>query len=211
MDEFFQEVSEQIREHWVKFLTAAAFTIVGWILARMRAARDWKKREFFNRINFSLNSIVDGTLQIRTLCEKPCSEIFLNKVAVDRLIKSAQQTTETNPFVPVPQEDSWFYLNAVLNELSEQFAEGLLRRDAEMPCRAIRYVLCLTNESDGDLRTRKIRAMVIRRDLLTNLPKDQPKMERAHHSIRWRTLQQMQATLMKEPWRFIDVELVIGE
>ena len=130
-------------------------------------------------------------------------------MAVERLINLAQTTTKTSPLVPISRDDSWFYLNSVLNELSEQFAEGLIRREAGRPTEAVRLLICLTNECDGDVRTRKIRAMVIRRDLLLALPEEAPKFESPNHTIRWQTLQQMQKAYGAEPWRFIDVEIVI--
>ncbi|MEZ6059685.1 MAG: hypothetical protein R3C19_04920 [Planctomycetaceae bacterium] len=209
MDDFIRAVSEMIDEHWVKFVTAGAFTALGWLIARRRAARDWKKREFFDRINFSLNSIRDGTLRIRTLSEKSCSDVFLNKVATDQLIRLAQQTTAEDPIVPIPQQDCWYYLNAVLNELSEQFAIGLIQRDVGHPVLAAEYVICMTNECDGEVRTRKVRAMVIRRDLLTNLPAEFPEFESPNHRIRWKTLQQLQTAYKSTPWKFLTVELTV--
>jgi len=208
MQELIAALNDLITDHWAKFLTAGVFTAAGWALARYRANRDWKRREFLGRLNISLNVIDDGVLKIRTLSEKLCTEVFLNKVAVDRLTKAAQLTTKENPFVPMEREDTWFYLNAVLNEVSEQFAEGLIRRDAGHEVRVTDYVICLTNESDGDIRTRKIRAMVIRKDVLLKLPEETPKFESPNHAIRWRTLQQMQKALKAEPWRFITVEVV---
>jgi len=50
--------------------------------------------------------------------------------------------------------------------------------------------------------------MVIRKDLLLQLPEETPKFESPNHAIRWRTLQQMQKALKAEPWRFITVEVV---
>lgn len=208
MQGFLDAINDLITDHWTKFVTAAGFTLLGWLVARYRAQREWARREFFNRLNISLTSVIDGTLKIRTLSEKECTDIFLNKVAVDRLISIAQQTTKENPVIPISKEDSWFYLNSVLNELSEQFAEGLLKREAGRPVDAIRYLICLTNECDGDLRTRKVRAMVIRKELLLNLPETQPSLESPNHAIRWRTLQQMQKIYASEPWRFIEAELV---
>lgn len=202
-------LNDLVTDHWTKFVTAAAFTLLGWLVARYRAQREWAKREFFTRLNTSLTSIVDGTLRIRTLSEKECLEVFLNKVAVDRLISTAQQTTKENPLIPIPKDDSWFYLNSVLNEISEQFAEGLLRREAGKPVDSIRCLICLTNECDGDIRTRKIRAMVIRRELLLNLPENQPALESPNHAIRWRTLHQMQKAYLSDPWRFIEAEIVL--
>ena len=201
--------NDLITDHWVKFVTAAAFTAIGWLVARWRADREWKKREFFNRLNISLNSISDGTLRIRTISEKLCSDIFLNRVAVDRLISSAQQTEKDQPIIPVARADSWFYLNSVLNELSEQFAEGLLRREAGLPHKAVRYLICLTNECDGEIRTRKIRAMVIQKELLLALPDEQPKLESPNHSIRWKTLKHMQARYAQQPWQFLEAEVVV--
>ncbi len=209
MQQFFESLRSLINDHWVKFLSAAAFTLAGWIIGRWRAARSWKNREFFNRLNISLNTLSNGRLLIRTILEKTCEDVFLNKVAVERLIKAAQQTTKDNPFVPVMIEDRWFYLNAVLNELSETFAEGLFRREAGKPYDAIRYLICLTNECDGEVRTRKIRAMVIRKDSLVNLPKDQPTLESPSHSIRWKTLQQMQKAYAADPSSFIEAEIVV--
>ena len=55
-------------------------------------------------------------LLIRTLLEKSCEEIFLNKVAVETIVAAARKTTERNPLLPLPKEDYWYYLNAVLNE-----------------------------------------------------------------------------------------------
>ncbi len=209
MGDFFQTVRNLATEHGIKVLTAAAFTLAGWLIGRWRAARSWRNREFFNRLNVSLNSFHDGKLLIRTVLEKTCEEIFLNSHAVDRLLKAAQKTTKDNPFVPIEKDDRWFYLNAVLNELSETFATGLFRREAGQPHQATRYLICLTNECDGEVKTRKIRAMVVRKDALINLPKEQPTLESPNHQIRWKTLQQMQKTYATDPTIFIEAEIVV--
>ncbi len=209
MQDFLNTVRQIATEHGVKVLTAAAFTAAGLLIGRWRASQSWKKREFFDRLNVSLNSLHGGKLLIRTVLEKTCEEILLNKVAVERLIKLAQQTTKDSPIIPIPKEDRWFYLNAVLNELSETFAEGLFKREAGKPHDAVRYLICLTNECDGEVRTRKVRAMVMRKDTLVNLPKDQPELESPNHSIRWKTLQQIQQAYTLDPTNFIEAEIVV--
>jgi hypothetical protein len=209
MQDFFNTVRQIVTEHGVKVLTAAAFTAAGLLIGRWRAAQSWKKREFFDRLNVSLNSLHGGKLLIRTVLEKTCEEILLNKVAVERLIKLAQQTTKDNPIIPIPKEDRWFYLNAVLNELSETFAAGLFKREAGKPHDAVRYLICLTNECDGEVRTRKVRAMVMRKDTLLNLPSDQPTLESPNHAIRWKTLQQMQKAYAVDSTNFIEAEIVV--
>jgi hypothetical protein len=208
MDQLVSAVNDLITDHWVKFATAAGFTAIGWMIARWRNAAEWKQREFFHRINFSLNSIHEQTLRIRTLCEKSCADVFLNETAVRQLTAVAQQTTPGKPLIPLPKDDYWYFLNAVLNELSEQFADGLLAREAGKSVTSVQYVICLTNECDGDTRTRKIRALVTRRDLLTKLPDEKPKFESPHHHIRWETMLHLAEMYKKEPWQFLDVELV---
>jgi hypothetical protein len=209
MQDFFNTVRQIVTEHGVKVLTAAAFTAAGLLIGRWRAAQSWKKREFFDRLNVSLNSLHGGKLLIRTVLEKTCEEILLNKVAVERLIKLAQQTTKDNPIIPIPKEDRWFYLNAILNELSETFAEGLFKREAGKPHDAVRYLICLTNECDGEVRTRKVRAMVMRKDTMLNLPSDPPTLESPNHAIRWKTLQQMQKAYAVDSTNFIEAEIVV--
>ena len=74
--------------------------------------------------------------------------------------KLACQTNAHDPVLPIPISDTWYFLNAVLNDLSEQFAVGLLKRDSGAPVVATTYLVALTSESAGEMRTRKIRAMV---------------------------------------------------
>lgn len=97
MAEIITAMEELLSEHWIKVLTAAGFTLIGWLVAHWRA---WQRREFFERINFSLNSITDSTFRIRTLSEKKCADVFLNEFAVRRLGKLLIKTTPTDPVVP---------------------------------------------------------------------------------------------------------------
>ena len=141
--------------------------------------------------------------------EKSCEDVFLNQVAVSRLLEAAQKTTLDDPIVPVPADEYWFYLNAVLNEVSEKFAAGFIRRDVGETVQSYEYILCITNEPDGSVRTRKIRAMLIRAEDLSNLPEEMPELESKNHEIRWRTLQLMATRLEEKPHQFFRVELVM--
>jgi hypothetical protein len=139
--------------------------------------------------------------------------VFLNSVAVDKVMAAALRTTAKNPVLPLAKDDRWYLLNAVLNELSEKFAQGWLQRDMGLPTRSAVYLICLTSECAGELKTRKIRAMVVQKDLLQNLPADLPadlpQFERPHHNTRWQTLQQMSALYATEPDHFLEVELAL--
>lgn len=209
MADVFEAINDLITEHWLKALTGIAFAVIGWWIAKLRANRQWQQREFYHRINFSLNSINDGVLQIRTLSEKTCDDVFLNESAVEQLVKAAQKTKPGLPLIPVPKNDCWFFLNAALNEMSEQFAVGLLQREAGKVVSAEQYLICLTNECDGEVRTHKVRAQVIRKSLLLDLPKERPKLESKNHLVRWETLMHLAGEYQKAPHQFIELELVV--
>lgn len=209
MADILESVNDLITEHWLKALTGIAFAVIGWWIARLRASRQWQQREFFHRINFSLNSIVDGVLQIRTLSEKACEDVFLNETAVEQLVRAAQKTKPGLPLIPLPKKDCWFFLNAALNEMSEQFAVGLLQREAGKSVSSERYLICLTNECDGEVRTHKVRAQVVRKSLLLNLPKDRPQFESRNHVVRWETLMYLAQEYQETPYQFIELELVV--
>lgn len=203
-----ESLLELFTEHWTKVAIGAALMAAGWIVGWWRARNKWERKEFFERINFSLNSINDGKLQIRTLMEKACDDVFLNQVAVAKLLEASQKTTQEDPLIPLGHEDYWFYLNAALNEVSEKFAAGFVLRDLGREVTPHDYTLCLTNECDGAVRTRKIRAMLIRTEILKNLPEEIPELESKNHVTRWKTLCTMARLLETQPHLFFRVELV---
>jgi hypothetical protein len=135
--------------------------------------------------------------------------VFLHEIATERVLAAAKKTYAVNPILPLPADDRWFMLNAVLNELSEQFATGFVKRDMGLPVQTAVYLICLTYENDGALMTRKIRAMIVRKEFLLNLPKEPPKLERPHHIRRFLTLQQMAAAYAVDASNFFEVELCV--
>lgn len=209
IDEIWRIIVDTVKEHTVKVVVGFVLMLVGWYFGKWRAREHWKKQEFLDRLNLSLNTIDNGVLKIRTLSEKRCEEVFLNSVAADTVQQLARRTTAADPMLPIPHNDTWYYLNAVLNDLSEQFAVGLLKRDLGAPVTAATYLVALTCESAGDMRTRKIRAMVVKKSLLTNLPAAAPQFESERHVTRWQTLQFMAAEYAKAPNRFLEVELCV--
>ncbi len=209
MGEIGKLITTALTEHWTKVAVGALLMTLGWLIGWWRAKRKWQRKEFFERINFSLNSLQGGKLRIRTIMEKACVEVFLNQVAVAQLLEAAQKTTVADPIIPLSQDDYWFFLNAVLNEVSEKFAVGFLQRDVGHKVQSHEYVVCLTNEPDGSVRTRKIRAMLIRLEDLKKLPEKMPQLESPNHETRWRTLQMMALRYHEKPHQFFRVELVL--
>jgi hypothetical protein len=207
--QIFDVVSDTLHDHWIKFATAALIAAVSWLLGRRRARAEWSRREFFDRLNISLNAIRDGTLTIRTIAEESCLEVFLNSVAVSALVDAARHTTPENPLLELREHDYWYYLNAVLNKVAEKFGDGQIRRDMGLPVTTARYVVCLTSESAGEVRTRKIRAMLIQKCLLLNLPNEEPKYESPTHATRWKTLKYLAAQFQHTPYKFREVEICV--
>jgi hypothetical protein len=207
--QIFDVVSDTLHDHWIKFATAALIAAVSWLLGRRRARAEWTRREFFDRLNISLNAIRDGTLTIRTIAEESCLEVFLNSVAVSSLVDAAHHTTLEDPLLELREHDYWYYLNAVLNKVAEKFGDGQIRRDMGLPVTTARYVVCLTSESAGEVRTRKIRAMLIQKSLLLNLPNEEPKYESPTHATRWKTLKYLATQFQRTPHKFREVEICV--
>ena len=220
MDTFTEIVDlliDRARQHWLELVSALAFAAVGWVLGNWRAKRNWRRREFFDRVNFSLTRLDPAddpdrkgavpTVRIRTLMETTCESVFLNDAARDAVLAAARRTSPADPTLPLPERDYWQYLNAVLNELSEMFAEGHLRQDLGYPVRTETYLVSLTSEVAGEIRTRKVRAMVVKKSLLTDLPRTNPLFEHATHKTRWDTLKLLAAEYEQRPWKFLEVEL----
>ena len=214
-----------LREHWTKAVLPVLGLLLGWWWGRRRARREWAKKQFVRRVNVSLNLLEDDghdrpTLRIRTLLEKDAKDVFLNDVAVDRLVAAAARTTKDDPLLPLG-DDAWFLLNAVLNEISERYSDGFLRRDVGAPTRSAVYLIGLTFEREGAMRTQKVRAMVVRRDVLRSLltrrddetgrpiEPPEPRYEHPNHATRWRTLRQLASAWQADPSRFLEMEIVV--
>ncbi len=209
MRELTDALVEHAADHWFKIATGVVLMAAGWFFGRFRAKTAWKKKKFLDRLNVTLNSIRGGKLRIRTILEKRCEDVFLNSVALATITAAAEKTTADDAIIPLPEKDYWYYLNDVLNEIAEKFALGQLQADIGKPVKEVRYLLTLTCESDGPLRTRKIRAMLIRKELLTNLPQKIPEFESKYHITRWNVVRQLAKAYEATPHRFLEMELCL--
>jgi hypothetical protein len=207
MNEALQTLLDYFREKWPELLWIVVAAGVPAYVAARRARSRWRRSDFLNRLNVTLTSIEDGTLRIRTILEMDCEEIFLNPSAAKTIVRLAKRTTAEDPILPMPKDDSWQYLNTILNEVSERFAAGQIKRDLGMPVERGRYLLCLTCERAGPVRTQKIRGMLVRKSLLTSLPDEEPAYESPTHVTRWQTLGQLADQYAKTPHRFIEIEI----
>lgn len=206
-------IGEIIQDQWPGILGAAATFFAGRWWGRWRAHREFSSREFRGRLNFSLNEF-DGTqLRIRTLRECNIEDVFFNRAMSGRLREVADATTPEDPILPFSDEERWHFQNVVLNEVSELSAGSLLHADAGGTHKRTPYVLCITNEKDGDMRTWKIRVMVVRKEALEGIlamgeREEEPTFESGHHGTRWRTLVTLARRYAAKPKHFLTMEIV---
>jgi hypothetical protein len=195
----------------VSALTSVAAFLFGRYYGRYKARKEWQSKEFMNRVIVSLNIFSDGYLKIRTILERSIEEVFLNPIAIEKVQQAAKLCTTEKPLLPIAKDDRWFILNFVLNAIAEQFTNGHVKRDAGQPVIAVRYQLFLTCEVVGDERIRKVRAMLLRQDLLENFPyqDSMPQLENPWHADRIRTLRLASALYQREPDHFLPLEICV--
>ena len=195
----------------VAVVSGGASFLIGRYWGRYQAAQQWKRKEFLDRVIVSLNSFADGGLKIRTVLERSLDEVFLNRVAVEKVLAAARQCTAASPLLPIAKADRWYILNFVLNAVAEQFALGHVRRDAGQPVTVVKYALFLTAELVGDERIRKVRAMLVKADHLTAFPYPDtlPALENPWHATRVETLRAAAAVYATDPEQFLTLEVCV--
>lgn len=208
------EVSNEVTKRIIVTVIVAAITSTATFFAgrwwgRYKASRQWERKEFLDRIIVSLNLFADGTLKIRTVLERSLEHVFLNPIAIKKVWTAARATSADNPIMPIPKADRWYLLNFVLNAVAEFFVDGQVKQDAGLPVTKIRYALFLTCELVGDERIRKVRAMLVRQDVLENFPyaDSMPQLENPWHDVRIATLRKAADLFKKEPDNFLTLEI----
>jgi hypothetical protein len=178
---------------------------------RYKAGRQWHRKEFLDRLTVSLNIFADGYLKIRTVMERSLEEVFLNRLAIDKVEAAAKKTTVDNPRLPIEKADRWYLLNFVLNAVAEHFVAGQIKQDAGEKVAVVRYALFLTAELVGDERIRKVRAMLVKRDHLVSFPYPDamPRLENPWHDVRVKTLRAAADLYKKDPDYFLTLEVCV--
>ena len=211
MSDLMDILNDLIVDHWAKLLVGLLIFGAGRWWGQVRSRREWERKDFRNRVTVSLNSIQNGKLMIRTVLEKEAHEIFINDAAVSTLLKAASETNESDPIIHFGKKDRWHLLNAVLNEIAENFGQGLFARDMSLPVAEKRYLFCMTREVDGDMRARKIRVMMIQPEFLESEDCDfaELEVEHPHHATRLKTLAIMRRAWHKDNEDFMALEITM--
>lgn len=169
--QWFWTALEFIRTHG----NAIALTIT-WIgigLVWWRRRSNWLRKEFLTQVTFSLNYVVNGCLIMRTLLETGTDKIFLNEWGIKKLAGAAARTTENDPFIRLADPADRDFINrAVINVLSERFADTFVAAALGVPVRSGRFCFAVTFERYKDIRTRKIRVLLIEESTLKRFAPD---------------------------------------
>lgn len=188
-----------VLDHWELALLASTWCVIGVLAAKRRY--DWQQRRFAQQVNFSLNTLVDEngscTLLLRTLLEESAAQVWINDYGVGRVLKAARRTTAERPFLQINEvRDRDIVMVAVLNVLSERFSDAFVARVLGIPARTDTFLFGLTWERYGEMKTQKLRVMVIMRSDLQRMFEDRPDpreicVAEESHRPRISTLRQM--------------------
>jgi hypothetical protein len=159
---------DAMRPHWNTL--ALTVTWLGIAVVYLRRRAHWRRKTFLAQVNFSLNYVVGRHLAMRTLIESPAHEVWLNDYGVHMIFAAAQKTTVEQPFILLRDAaDRDFVNRAVLNVLSERFAEAFVASALGIPVRSGTFLFAITCEKYDKIRTLKLRVLVIQEDALAEL------------------------------------------
>lgn len=186
-------------------------TWLGIALAYFRKRAYWRAKQFTSQVNFSLNYVADGALQMRTLLETSTTEVWLNDHGVRLVIGASKKTRSDQPFIILNDpEDMAFVKRAALNVLSEKFAGAFLATSLGLAVKTSIYHFAITFENYADMRTRKFRVLLVEAQSLDGTfgpTAPEPKLLEPNHGDRLRTLQTM-AKLAADP--ALDRQKILG-
>jgi hypothetical protein len=159
---------EKIRPHTPTL--ALVMTWLGIAIVYFRRRFQWQRKQFLNQVNFSLNYVVNDSLAMRTLLETGAQSVWLNEYGVRKVFAAAAKTTLGDPFIRLDdQTDQDFINRAVLNMMSARFAECFLANALGLPAQLGRFCFAITCERYEEIRTVKIRVLIIEEQLLNQL------------------------------------------
>jgi hypothetical protein len=148
-------------------LVALVFTWVGLAVAWRRRRREWARKEFLGRVNFSLNTF-PGTLAMRTLLEVDTSAVWPNAHGLKLLRKAAEGTTNADPFIRLADpDDRDFVHRSVKNAVSQLCPAAFVAAALGAPVRTgtFRFAVSCERYEEG-MRTIKLRVILIEQGTL---------------------------------------------
>lgn len=125
----------------------------------------YRKKRFLDHITYSLNYFEEGTkgkkkLILRTLQVLPKEDLlpsnFLFKL---KMFKAIRNCSEEDPFIKMDQKAMNILMPAIINGISSLFGADILQNQKGHPQK--QFLLAVTCEKYGDIKSQKIRVMII--------------------------------------------------
>jgi hypothetical protein len=159
---------EVVKPHGYMIALVLTWICIGIVALRRRL--HWRRKQFLTLVNFSLNYTVGSQLAMRTLLESTTDDVWPNEYGVKKLLYGAARATIENPFIVMDeQKDRDFVNRAVLNMLSQRFAETFIAASLGVPVRSATFIYAVTCEKYTDIRTLKVRVLLIEERTLERL------------------------------------------
>jgi len=206
-------MGEFLGDIWKELLIGLITFLLGYFWSQLKSLKEWNSKEFRDKINISLNILEplennEYKLEIRTLLETKLKLNIHNNKVKDLINKAIDETKPGKPLLIFKKKDAFYILNAILNQLANQFSNGILKKDLGIPVTSEWYTFCLTYEKEQNVRMQKLRVLIIKRDLLKNFPDNSVfVLESFNHDVRIQTLQILKQELKEHPHCFMNIEL----
>ena len=212
-----QEVSFQLLE---QLLGLFGGLFIGWFWGQWQGKKNWKRKEFRDSLMVSLNAVEFfpqaapgepvASLKLRTLFQRDLPTLLHNQVMRDSVQTAMKKTSPGNPLLRFSKDDSWFILNAILNQIAEQFAQGEVKAEMGLAVTKRWYTFCLTYEKEGEMRQWKPRALLFDREKFLAFPNTgEIELESPHHQARVATIRSLKQEQHQNPHLFMEIELSI--
>ncbi len=158
--DWIERFSETMRPHWNTVALVA--TWLGILFVALRRRFHWSRKQFLTQVNFSLNYRVGNSLAMRTLLETTAIRVWPNEYGVATVLRAAGRTTVDDPFILMKKPaDRDFVHRAVLNLLSERFADAYVAAALGVPVRTATFLFVVTFERYTVMRTHKVRVLLV--------------------------------------------------
>lgn len=151
----------------------------------------------------TLTTLTDGVLQIFTLATIPFDRLFPNPGLRRTVAAAIAATTESDPILRFRRDvDRQLAYTEAVNQVSALFREGLIAQSLCRWSESIPCVVVLTWERAGPAASQRLRVVVVSRDVMLAWPKEAPKVQKAVHATRHKTLLAIRKRFLEMPKTF---------
>ena len=188
-----RDIHETLKPYYVTISLILSW--IGFLIIWYRRRQAWQNKEFLGQFNFSLN-LFGETLMMRTLLERATTSVLMNAHGVGLLVSAAKRTSAEQPFIHLADKADRDYLHrAIKNALSEICPQTFIAAALGTPVHRGTFVFALTCERYAEIRTIKLRVIVIEERTLVEWCAPGGKAEALpmtdYYRTRLRTLQAM--------------------